>query len=70
MGENQVLLGNLNPVALVRNGTPATITAALAQCHREAGARYIVGLGCEVPRDTPPENLLALRDYARAQRSG
>jgi MtaA/CmuA family methyltransferase len=70
MGENQVLLGNLNPVALVRNGTPATITAALAQCHREAGARYIVGLGCEVPRDTPPENLLALRDYARAQRGG
>lgn len=70
MGENQVLLGNLNPVALVRNGTPAAITAALAQCHQEAGSRYIVGLGCEVPRDTPSENLLALRDYARAQKGG
>lgn len=65
MGENQVLLGNLNPVAVVRNGTPESITAAVAQCHREAGPRYIVGLGCEVPRDTPEPNLLALRDYAR-----
>ncbi|MEN6497281.1 MAG: uroporphyrinogen decarboxylase family protein [Thermoguttaceae bacterium] len=69
MGENQVLLGNLNPVAVVRNGTPQSITAALAQCHREAGERYIVGLGCEVPRDTPTPNLLALRDYARSHQS-
>jgi len=56
-------------VATVRNGTPETITAALAECHRQAGDRYIVGAGCEIPRDTRPENLLALRDYARSQRS-
>ena len=29
------------------------------------GRRYIVGAGCEVPRDTPPENLEAMRRYAR-----
>jgi len=68
MGENQVLAGNLDPVKTVRNGTPESIAAAVAQCHREAGRRYIVGAGCEVPRDTPDVNLLALRDYARAQR--
>jgi MtaA/CmuA family methyltransferase len=66
MGPDQVLLGNLNPVAVLRNGTPAAITAALTACHREAGRRFIVGAGCEVPRDTPHENLRALCDYARS----
>ena len=68
MGEKQVLLGNLDPVKAIRNGTPDSILAELAQCHREAGRSYIVGAGCEIPRDTPAANLLALRDYARSQR--
>jgi len=66
MGPDQVLAGNIDPVAVLRNGNPQSITEAIAVCHREAGDRYIVGAGCEVPRDTPPENLLALRDYARS----
>ena len=70
MGPEQVLLGNIDPVSVLRAGTPESITEAIAQCHREAGDRYIVSAGCEVPRDTPEENLLALRDYARAQRPG
>jgi uroporphyrinogen-III decarboxylase len=66
MGPAQVLAGNLNPVAVLRNGTPESITAAIAECHRQAGGPYIVAAGCEVPRDTPPQNLRALRDYARS----
>ena len=66
MGPNQVLLGNLNPVATLRDGTPETVRAAVEQCHRQAGPRFIVGAGCEVTRDTPPENLRAMRDYARS----
>ena len=65
MGPDQVLLGNLNPVAVLRNGTPAAVTAAVAACHREAGPRFVVGAGCEVPPDTPEANLRALCDYAR-----
>lgn len=65
MGPNQVLLGNVNPVAVLRNGTPETVSAAVAECHRQAGARYIVGAGCEVPRDTAHANLRAMCDYAR-----
>ena len=65
MGEGQILLGNLNPVSVLRNGTPADVTSAVARCHAEAGTRYIVGAGCEVPRDTPHQNLKALCDYAR-----
>ena len=44
------------------------IIAAIAKCHREAVSSYIVGAGCEVPRDTPSENVQALRDYARSTR--
>jgi MtaA/CmuA family methyltransferase len=65
IGPGPVLAGNLDPVRALRNSTPAAITAAIAQCHREAGPRYIVAAGCEVPRDTAPANVLALRDYAR-----
>jgi MtaA/CmuA family methyltransferase len=68
MGAGQVLLGNLNPVTVLRNGNPETVTNAIAECHRQAGARYIVGAGCEVPRDTPPENLRAICEYAKAHK--
>ena len=67
MGPDQIILGNLDPVAVLRNGTPEAVEKAVRACHRAAGSRFIVGAGCEVPRDTPPENLLALRDYARSR---
>jgi MtaA/CmuA family methyltransferase len=66
MGPDQVLLGNIDPVRVLRGGTPELIEAAIAECHRQAGPRYIVGAGCEVPRQTPPENLLALTRYAQS----
>jgi MtaA/CmuA family methyltransferase len=61
MGPQQVLLGNIDPVKVLRKGTPEGIAAAISDCHRQAGARYIIGAGCEVVRDTPPENLRAMR---------
>jgi MtaA/CmuA family methyltransferase len=64
MGPEQVLLGNLEPVGVLRNGTPAGVSAAVAACHSDAGPRYIVSAGCEVCRDTPEANLRALCDYA------
>jgi MtaA/CmuA family methyltransferase len=64
MGPQPFLLGNLDPVHELLNGTPQTIADAIARCHRQSGARYIIGAGCEVPRHTPPENLRALFDYA------
>jgi MtaA/CmuA family methyltransferase len=68
MGESQIIAGNIDPVKCLRSGTPQSITDAVAACHRAAGANYIVGAGCEVPRDTSPENLYAMRDYARKNR--
>ena len=68
MGPRQVLLGNIDPVAVLRNSTAGEVTAAIAECHAQAGPRYIAGAGCEVPRDTPLANLRALGDYARSHR--
>jgi uroporphyrinogen-III decarboxylase len=65
MGGRHVLGANLHPVRDVRDGTPESLRAALAKCHRRAGPRFVVEAGCEIPRDTPEANLHALREYAR-----
>lgn len=65
MGPRQVLLGNIDPVRVLRNGTPPEVYAAVAECHQQAGDRFIVSAGCEVVRDTPLENLRAMQRYAR-----
>jgi len=64
MGPDQVLLGNLDPVRTLRDGTPDSVYAAVAECHAQAGSAFIVGAGCEVPRGTPVENLRAMARYA------
>lgn len=65
MGPDQVLLGNIDPVKVLRDGSPEMVTSAVAECHRQAGPKFIVGAGCEVVRDTPHANLLALCQYRR-----
>ncbi len=69
MGPRQVLLGGMDPVRILQNGTAQQVAAAVAECHRQAGNQYIVGAGCEVPPDTPAANLLVLTRYACANGS-
>jgi MtaA/CmuA family methyltransferase len=56
------LLGNIDPVAVLLQGSPAQVERATRDCRRAGGLRWICGAGCEVPDGTPPENLLAQRD--------
>lgn len=65
MGPGQVLLGNIDPVSVLRNGTPDFVLRETERCHKESGPNYVVSAGCEVPRDTPHENLHEMRRYAR-----
>jgi uroporphyrinogen decarboxylase len=67
-GPNQVLLGNIEPAGILRNGQPADVYAAIAECHCQVGQRYIVSAGCEVCRDTPVENVRAMLEYARSHK--
>jgi MtaA/CmuA family methyltransferase len=67
-GPDQVLLGNLNPVTELLSSSPAAVAARVADCHREAGSRFIVGAGCEIPAATPHANVDAMVEYARGAR--
>jgi MtaA/CmuA family methyltransferase len=66
LGPGPVLAGNLDPVKALCEGTPESVGTAVARCYREAGPRYAVAAGCEVPRQTPPANVAALAAAARA----
>jgi uroporphyrinogen-III decarboxylase len=66
-GPAQVLLGNIDPVRALRDGSPESITTALEQCWQAAGPRWIVSAGCEVPRGTPNENIIAMKRFAEAR---
>lgn len=67
MGDRQVLLGNVDTVNLVRNGTAENVRHALAKCREDAGPLWIVGAGCEVPRNSPADNV---RCFSRIDRAG
>jgi len=68
MGADQVILGNIDPVRVMRDGDADLVISTVAQCHRQAGERYIVGAGCEIPRDAPEGNIRALHEYAANHR--
>ena len=67
MPDSQVLLGNIDPVRALRDGTPTSVEAALSECYAQAGAAYICGAGCEVPRGTPYANVEAMAQFARSR---
>lgn len=53
------LCGNIDPVAVLYEGTPEAITQAVWQCRAAGGSNWLAQPGCEIPRHTPPENLRA-----------
>ena len=72
VGDKVALLGNVRPTAVMYLGTPDDVRDNVKECLTKAWDSpkgYILGLGCGLPIDTPPENLHALvqaaRDYGR-----
>jgi MtaA/CmuA family methyltransferase len=68
MGDRPAILGTLDPVRVIEQGTPDDVYRAMGECHRLLGPRFVVGAGCEVTPDTPEANLMALTQYARDHR--
>lgn len=67
VGDRVVLVGNVTPANLLKN-TPEEIDAeAKAICEKAMGSKcgFILASGCEVPIETPPENVDALVNAAR-----
>ena len=59
--ENTCICGNFDPVEVMLQGTTETMKAEVRRC-KKLGKRNnnFIAPGCEVPKDTPPENMLAL----------
>ena len=57
--------GNFDPVAVMLQGTPEDVEAAVRACAAAGGPHHFSAAGCEVPDRTPDANLLA---HARALR--
>ena len=54
--------GNFDPVRVIYNGDPASIREAVKNCVDNGDDTTFISAGCEIPRDTPPENLKAVSD--------
>lgn len=52
--------GNINPVAVLKDGTKEQIRCEAEKLLALNNPRFILSAGCEVPRDTPVENFKAL----------
>jgi uroporphyrinogen decarboxylase len=51
--------GNFDPVAVMLQGTPFEVAAAVRACAAVGGPRHFSAAGCEVPDGTREENILA-----------
>lgn len=62
MGPDTMICGNLDPVSVVMNGTEETIREKFAEIKKSINPEnWIFMAGCEIPRDTPVENMLFMR---------
>lgn len=61
--EGTCICGNFNPVEVMLQGTPEMVKEEVRRC-KTLGRRNhnFVAPGCEVPKDTPQENMFALLD--------
>lgn len=59
---DMVICGNLDPVAVLRDGTPDGVRAATEKQLRQMQSypNFMVSFGCDCPPDTPVENLRAV----------
>ncbi len=60
-----VLSGNYDPVGVLLQGSEQDVANAVHRCTQIAGKKYFSAGGCEVPKDTPTENLLQVSKALR-----
>ncbi len=60
LGPETILCGNINPVLIQDKTAGEVYTITKELLAKEKGNRFIMSAGCEIPVNTPPENLLAM----------
>jgi MtaA/CmuA family methyltransferase len=66
VGDRCCLIGNVDPVTVLLQGTPEQVRACPALPRARRGGGYLLGSGCVVPRITPLENVRAMVQAAQA----
>ena len=57
------ICGNFNPVEIMYEGTPEMVKEATRKCMALSRKNHnFVAPGCEIPKDTPIENVLAMKE--------
>lgn len=66
-GKRHVLFGNIDPSAVLANGTVAEVREVARQLIStwKPEGRFILNAGCAIPATSPPENIHALVDAAK-----
>jgi MtaA/CmuA family methyltransferase len=67
LGTHQSLAGNLDPVRELLDSSPEAIQQNLENVQQQVGGHWIVAAGCEIPRGTPKENVLAMTRFAQSR---
>jgi uroporphyrinogen decarboxylase len=69
LGKHTCVNGNFDPVGILLQGTPQSVKEAVWYCLRTGDERTFISAGCEVPKNTPQANLMAvdeaLREYGK-----
>lgn len=72
-GDRIGIIGNVDPVDLLRNGTPEDMKNEVIRCLSEAADNpcgFVLSPGCTTPVGTPKENLVALMNAAATYGKG
>ena len=64
---DMVLIGNLDPVRILMNGTPVSVRQAVRKLLDDMAPyeNFILSTGCDLPQDVPLENIRAFMDEGR-----
>lgn len=68
LGDNVVMIGNLDPAKTILRGTPEEVRRQSIRCIEDANGdngAFILGTGCFVPSGSPIENIQAMTQAAK-----
>ncbi len=66
--EDVIVIGNISPVTVMMSGTPELVRAEVGKLMEQMAAfpNFILSTGCDLPQDTPLENIEAFMEAGRA----